>query len=176
MGNSGSKMQQIARKTAPGWKTKTSLVYIYIYICILYIYNILQKQTNKQTNKLCSYNASKKLLSAFHNQSLCWDQVLKSSVCVCWWPSSPREFHQIVGMHRNHQIVGYELVHRKLLYYCECLQYLCDINNNIQYSNMRNVSATAFFAARWDSKGPRCFSACTKYQPPSGWRAVASWW
>ena len=35
MGNSGSKMQQIARKTAPGWKTKTSLVYIYMYI--LYI-------------------------------------------------------------------------------------------------------------------------------------------
>ena len=35
MGNSGSKMQQIARKTAPGWKTKTFLVYIYMYI--LYI-------------------------------------------------------------------------------------------------------------------------------------------
>lgn len=83
---------------------------------------------------------------------------------MCWWPSSPREFHQIVGMHRNHQIVGYELVHRKLyiyisLYYCDCLfmrykQQHTIFKHEKRLSNCI-LNAARFFAAFWVSR--RCF-------------------
>ena len=55
-----------SKENCPRLKNK-NILSIYIYVYIIYIIS----SKNKQTNKLCSYNASKKLLSAFHNQSLC---------------------------------------------------------------------------------------------------------